>query len=324
MRSDGLPWFYDEVYRNPPESGSRKHSNYTIDQFGDIVSQCAWMHQGRFLKVSDTQENILQLPFALVPLKSGMKMYNNRTGTEYTITQVLEDYRASSYQEPTIKNTPESTRIAPRLWRSGFHPDELTGATVQVESPVFDLDPKQGDFLSIESSARIVIRQEYAEMRGDIAGSNLEDHSDYLVQYNVERHEPNYDTEPFGDFKGRKATRRPVELETDDPTLVAVMEGQFFDSIVCFKLESQNGHELNLMTQWFEMFMERYRPVYERLGFNRVLYWAREQGSHAHRDNPMQGTERKIKYYIRSERLWPGKGPKLRVIDVAIEPKTQE
>lgn len=324
MRADGLPWFFDQIVDAPEEEHGRKRGNFNIDDFGHLVAQCAWMHQGRFKFLDPTRNDIIQLPFALTNFKPGMKLINYRTKTEYNITSIIQNYRASSYQEPTIDNVPESIRIPHRVWR-GFHPDELTGATVQISSSKNDLDPKQGDFLSIETSNRLAIRQAFAVARDDLSGTEKGDHAPYRIRYRVDRHEPGYGKRPFQDPKGAKpVSRHAAQLATGDPTVEASLSAQFFDALVRFELEAENAHELNVLTNWFECFMERYTPVLERIGFNRVLYWDRLEVEDPFLERAGEGAKRRLRYYVRTERLWPAIRPVLRQVDLEIKPKSAQ
>lgn len=319
MRSDGMPWFFDQYMTLPLEVGSRKHGNFNIDQFGHLLGQMLLMHQGRAKPLDEAHPRILQLPFFIVPLAPGMRLWNFRTGVEYEVEQVIQDYRAANYSTPKIADAPETVLIKPRKWRNGFHPDELTGATVQLKSENWDLDLQQGDFFVIESSNRIAYRQAYAEVVGPNGSTK------YQIKWRVDRHEPNFDKEPFGDTRGLKALRRHSrDMETNDPTMVAELDAQFFDSLVSFELAAENALELNLLTQWFECFMDRHIPALEREGFNRVLYWDRRETEDPFLNKPDTGAKRKIRYYVRSERLWPGISPKLRQVDLEVKPKTQE
>lgn len=324
LRGDGLPWFYDQIEEPPTELGGRKHCNYNIDDFGHFVSQLAWMHQGRFKRIDGSNRDIIQMPFALSPLKEGMEMVNWRTGTKYTIKQVIHQYRQANYREPVINNVPESMILPERVWR-GFHPDELTGATVQITTDNFDLDPKMGDFLSIESSNRLAIRQALAGARDDLSGNDTGDHAPYRIRYRVELSQPGFGKKFFEDPQGVKAAARPaVELQTHDPAVIASVSGQYFDNLVRFELEADNAFELNILTNWFELFMDRHISVLERIGYNRVLYWDRREVEDSNLERAGAGAKRRVRYAVRTERIWPGVKPVLRQVDLEVYPKNSQ
>lgn len=311
FRPDGYIQFHERTSDLPNEPEFRNGANYTVSWLGVFVAQALWMFQGRAKPLDDKENDKLQLLFALVPPRAGHKLINVRTGTEYTIKQVLQNYRGVKYTEPAVKNRPESIVIKPRRWY-GFHPDVLVGATVQVEAETFDFDPKQGDFFSLEESASIVCRQRYAETRehGD---------SGYNISFRIPRNQPGWDKEPFGGVRGIRPTRRStVGMETNDPTMLAAVEAQSFHALVEFELEAPNALELNLLTDYFEAFMDMYRGTFRRLGFEQIHYWERNDVLGDGQDTPGTPIKRRLQYFVLTERIWPGLMPKLRSIDLEV------
>jgi len=321
MRSDGLPWFYDQLWDLPVEESGRSHGNYDIDDFGPLVAQCAWMHQGRYKLVDESEPSIIQMPFALSYFQEGHKLTNYRTGTVYTVAKVIDRY-SDDYKEPRIDNTPESILLPKRRFVKSFHPAELTGATLQLESNVWDLDHKQGDFLSIESTNRPAIRQYSAVTRGELSGDNREHSAPYGIEYIVEREQPGAGKTPFSsDVRGVKPTARPREatVNTADPTIALKAMAQTFDNLVAFRVKARNGHELNRLTAWFNRFMLRYVSVFQRVGYGQILYWDRRE--YTHEDKEVAGTEpyRSLRYYVRTEQMWPKVEPLLRQVDIKLK-----
>lgn len=327
MRPDGYPWLWDQIDR-PPDEGFRKAGNFTIDHFGDFVGQCLWMFQGWFSIRDEKTPDIIQLPFAIVPLKAGQKLTNVRTGKVYEIKKVLFSRRKLLFQDPPIPDTPESIKIPNRVWRAGFHPGEVVGCEIQITSKdgTFDLDRTKGDFLSIESSGRVTYRQTYAEVPDSEIDANHSAEPDpilsgYSIEWKVPRSEPGGGNSPFsGVNQTIKPERRPLLEITDKPDVKVNIEGQWFDNLVEFKLRGPTAIDTNLMTEWFEVFMDRYQPVLERLGFNRVLYFDRKEGVDPSNKMPEGGDSRRLRYFVRTERLWPGADPKLRFVDIQVKP----
>lgn len=317
FRPDGLPVFFDDVTGPPYPPYDRKQGNWGIDQFGLFVAQCMWMHQGRF-KLLQEGGDIIQMPFLVLPPSPGQKMINHRTGTVYEVVQVLQNYREVFYSEPQIADVPESIVLRNRVPASGLLPDELTGATVQLKAATWDLDPSKKDFLSVESSGRVSIRQAYGETR-DYNGSG------YELRWRVESYRPGSGKELGGRPRGIKPGPRPVSVDAGgDPTTLPSERAQTFDSVVAFQQFAPNAAELNVLTNWFEMFMSRYTPVLERIGYTRILFDRREEREDGNLNKPGTGAVRTTRYGVRTERLWPGRLPILRSVDVVQKQQTEE
>lgn len=316
FRDDGYIVFheYGSTFDNPPTG--REDANFTVDTFGLFVQQALWMYQGRIKPLAVDSNRTLQLPFAIVPLEEGMVVTNVRTGRTYEIGSVTERYRQMQYTEPTVANTPESIVIRPRTFvragTDGYHPDEILGCTVQLRGDDIDIDVKQGDFLSIESSGRVGCRQIYAESRSY-------EGSDYSIQYRIETHQPGRDKEFLGSSRGIKPTpRNSVNMATNDPTMVASVKAQTFHSVIEFELNAPNAFELNLLTNWFECFMDRYSGIFRRLGFPQVFYYDRRDLTDRDVEKPLTGSKRVLRYGLITERIWPGVLPKLRQVDLEV------
>lgn len=319
MRDDGLPILFTEL-PDDPKAPFRKLGNWNIDDFGAMVGTCFCMWQGWFKFMDSSDHSLIQLPFALIDLDEGDLLVNHRTGAEYEIRQVLWNARRLKYKNPLVDGVIDLVPFESRRIRKGFHPDELVGVGVQIKrvnGDGIDLDQSRGDFLTLGSSNRASFRQRYAETE-DV------DSSGYSVRWQVEVSEPGSGSEPFRDVRAPKKMRRPkIGVKTDDPTMIGYIDGQFFDNLVQFDLQAPSASELSIMTNWFMAFMERYAPVLEKEGFNRVLFWDRRAKNEVLQEKPEGGDGVRLRYYVRTEKLSMGIQPRFRKITIETKLKPE-
>ena len=322
MRADGYPWLYYEIAQSPNE-GHLQHGNYSIDDLSEIISQCLWMYQGVFTPADSQRNDIINLPHAFMKLSQGTKLINACTGAQYEIVDIIGDFRSMMYQKPIIGDIPESVKIPPRLWKGSVnHPSELVGATVQIrrldaQKDQIELVREKGHFLSLPTSARPVCRLVRAELKDqDDKGP------EFSIGIQVTREGPNEGKEHFGDTtspipKRRRQSR--TNTRHDDPTTVPEVYSMFEDAWVDFFLKAKTGRELGWMTQWFKVFMYRYMPVIERIGYNRIIPVGRFGGQDATKNTPESGDAVRLRYGVRTETIYPAYPWRLRNVKVEVE-----
>ena len=323
MRSDNLPWLYYEIGELPNE-GDLQSGSLSEDHLGEVIQKCLWMWQGVFSSYSETNNDVINLPHAFCKLEEGMILTNGVTRRKYRIVKVLGQFRDDKYTTPPIEDTPESIPMRNRQWISSYHPDELTGGSVQI-APAdnidsIDLDRSKGHFLSLHTSKRPHCRIIYSEQASESEGAGEEDikagmRSGYEIEIVIARSGPNQGNQPFGDTKNpapRQYQGDRKNIATSDATYVEDIWGQHFDTHLEFNLKSPNTTELGWMAQWFQIFMWRYSPVIERLGFTKVLYDARFGGKISPLKKPEAGDMIKLRYNVRWERIFPSRKVKMR------------
>lgn len=330
MRPDGYPWLYYELAKLPKQ-GNLQAGSLSEDDLPALIAQCLWMFQGVFSWYSEKRNDIINLPHAFCKLEVGMILTNAVTNREYEIVKILGQFRDDKYLTPPIKDTPESIKLPKREWISSYHPDELTGGTVQIAAvdgkASIDLIREDGHFLSLHASKRPHCRIIYSEMASRSEGDGEEDikataHSGYEIELVLARGGPNQSRELFGDTKSPKPRRYTGDrdnLPTKDPTYVDNVWSQSFDAHLELNLSAPTATELGWMVQWFQIFMWRYTPVIQRVGFTQVIYDARFGGKIAPLGKPEAGDMVRLRYGIRWERIFPSRTVKLRSTDLQIE-----
>ena len=78
--------------------------------------------------------------------------------------------------------------------------------------------------------------------------------------------------------------------------------GQWFESVVQFDVWAQTNERANVLLNWFEDFMDRYRWVLKWNGIQETFYWQRNEDALVSRwRNDI--VHRTVEYYFRTDRI---------------------
>lgn len=146
-------------------------------------------------------------------------------------------------------------------------------------------------------------------------GGKLMEHPKYpnkdlggVIVYSLVRRAPGTmegGNEPFSRQR-REIKPRIRDVITNDPQnpgRALILQSQWFDNLIRFKIVARSATQANKLAMWFEEFMECHRYYFAGLGITKFFFDEREEDKYEQIGNEPYYT-RSLVYYVRTERTF--------------------